>query len=79
MESMFGMARRFPSIRLTSAEKKRAKKALNGGSKEYENFPRCEGGERVPMSFGGTLEGLYSKPDKNGGSKPGSGGSRVRP
>ena len=56
-ESMFGMARRFPSIRVGSSEKKERKK-----NRDYENFPRTSG-EAVAMSFG-SLDQLYSKPEK---------------
>ena len=63
-ESMFGMARRFPSIRLTSAAKKEEKKKKQMLD---ENFPR-EAGSEVQLSFG-SLDQLYSSTSKTKDTK----------
>ena len=63
-ESMFGMARRFPSIRMTPTGKKEKKRRRSEQGEGHE-FPRSSG-NNINISFGGTMDGLYSKPSKNG-------------
>ena len=59
VESMFGIARRFPSIRLNASAKK-AKKKQDAAA---DNFPR-DSGNNVSLTFAGSLDRLYSQPEK---------------
>ncbi len=64
-ESMFGMARRFPSIRMNSSAKKEEKKRrrrMSSATDASEEFPPRSGGNTIPLSFGQSIEQLYSKP-----------------
>eukprot|EP00094_Tigriopus_californicus_P000282 TCALIF_00273-PA protein Name:"Protein of unknown function" AED:0.04 eAED:0.04 QI:0/0.66/0.5/0.9/1/1/10/140/731 len=66
-ETMFGMARRFPSIRLTPNGKKSRKRKTSlaqSTTSSTEDFPRS-GGNNISLDFE-TLDGLYSKPQKAG-------------
>lgn len=57
------MARRFPSIRINSSSKKEEKKKrLSTPDYSTEEFPR-NGGNTIPLTFGQSLEQLYSKPN----------------
>lgn len=68
----FGIARRFPSIRLNSAAKKAAKKQQSSNT-----FPR-QGGNSISIDFDGSIgKEIYSKPNKANTIAPGVLGSKV--
>ncbi len=59
IESVYGMARRFPSIRMNSTASRRRKKMIS------EQFPRSTANEIIPLSFV-SLEQLYARPSSKG-------------
>lgn len=64
-ETMFGMARRFPSIRMTPSGKKSRKRKTSlaqSTTSSTEDFPRSAG-NNISLDFE-TLDGLYSKPHR---------------
>lgn len=66
-ETMFGMARRFPSIRMTPSGKKSRKRKTSlaqSTTSSTEDFPRSAG-NNISLDFE-TLDGLYSKPHRAG-------------
>ena len=65
VESMFSIARRFPSIRLNASAKKAKKRQEASIGDNKENFPR-DSGNNVSLTFGSSLDRLYSQPEKNG-------------